>query len=229
MAPNYSETLRAVRNVCGLSVRQFAAELDMPFTSYSNFESRYRHRPFPKEFVERVVEVLRPLKVKRAFVDAIKTGRLDEGRTRSRSTREHRRRAGKERVPLAEIKLQLTMSAIVPAMGVEERRRQFYYTDQRVIDCLRDSVSQVTSHAELNDPGAGTGHFLLLAMSALVTGSRRARNSDDLAKALVGALGLDAADAKKLADFLSHLKFPNNPLTTQVRVSARHLSPKKSV
>jgi transcriptional regulator with XRE-family HTH domain len=55
-----TDELRRLRAQSGFTVREMAEALEMGATTYQHYESRWKERYFPPDFVERLVKILMP-------------------------------------------------------------------------------------------------------------------------------------------------------------------------
>lgn len=57
MGKTVAKQLKALRKQTGLTVRELAAELDMPYTTYSNYENRYKKPYLPVELCRKLAPI----------------------------------------------------------------------------------------------------------------------------------------------------------------------------
>jgi hypothetical protein len=208
--------LKALRLETGLSIRQLARLMAMPFTTYASFEQRYEQRPLPEEFVDRVGAVFKMLGLSKAKVGALKTGLLEKkAPSDARLTARPAEKRG-VREEFEEVVLQITLSAI------RKRPGSSCFTDKKTIDHALNSVETLghsARHEVVLDPVAGAGTFLLAAVRDEKSNAALQR----LVESLEDTRVLNDAAARRLAKFIEGFSFSNDPTKKRLTLSVRPL------
>jgi transcriptional regulator with XRE-family HTH domain len=198
MTMDYSRELKALRLQAGLTIRQLAALLKMPQSSYSNFENRYRDKPFTAQFLENLGQVLRKFGVKlqdvRRLAEPVGYRGSAQGLWRSNVKLEQ------SFEELRQYMIECKFSASVPARGATKR------SDEHREFIVEPSVDKQPAATYRVSKGAQQG------------AEAPPTSPQDLAETFSEMFGYDADTARDIAHFLLMLRFPKG--TTKTTVSA---------